>query len=130
MVRSNFQQQGGFADWNDPTMLLDRSAQVQAQSYDQLAAIEAATAMAKAQVGGRRRSYRKHSGRKHKGSRKHSGRKHKGSRKHGHRRQRGGMASFDAPYTYGPPQQVFKSEVGITPGFGPSLGAQPFLESA
>jgi hypothetical protein len=143
MARSNFQQQGGFADWNGPTMLLDRSAQIQAESFDQVAAIDTATAMAKAQVGGRRRSgrrsgrrgsYRKHGSRsrKHKGSRK--GRKHyrRRSQRGGAATspsQRGGEAPMDWSLNLQGNQGIFDEALAVS-GRKAGLGAQPFLAKA
>jgi hypothetical protein len=117
MNRVNFQQQGGMADVNASSMLLDQPTQVQAESYGQVTAIDQAVAMAKAQAGGYRKSHRKSH---RKGSRK--------SHRKGRKGQRGGMAPIDYSLSLQGNQPIYDEALSAS-GLRAGLGAQPFLMS-
>jgi hypothetical protein len=122
------QQRGGMAPYStgDAT-LLDQPTMIQAQSYQQMADITAAQALARsaAQSGGSR-----------KGSRKHHSRRHRRTARKG-RKQRGGnypwatgLQGFGDAYTIAPsglPTGVnaqFREEGSVNPLYGETRGAQ------
>ncbi len=125
--REVFAQRGGMAPYStgDAT-LLDKSTMIQAQSWQQVADIDAAQGLAKQAGGARRRRSRKgrsRRGRKHRQSRRRSAHR-KGSRS-AHRKgsrsaQRGGsypwatgLQGFDKPYTLVPAGTA----TGVNPQF-------------
>lgn len=128
--REAFQQRGGMAPYStgDAT-LLDKATMIQAQSWQQVADIDAAQGLAK-QAGGARRRKSRRSGRK---SRKGSRKAHRRSRS----AQRGGsypwatgLQNFSSPYTLvaaGTPTGVnpqFQTEGSVNPLYSESRGPQ------
>lgn len=120
--REVFAQRGGMAPYStgDAT-LLDKSTMIQAQSWQQVADIDAAQGLAKQAGGARRRRSRK--GRSRKG-RSRRGRKHRRSQRRLTRsssfKQRGGsypwatgLQGFDKPYTLVPAGTA----TGVNPQF-------------
>lgn len=126
--RESFGQRGGMAPIaSGDSLLLDQPTMVQAQSWGQVESINAAQGLARAQSGGRRRTYRK----SRKGSRRHR----KGRRGHKSRRQRGGsypwdnsLQEFGASYTAGVPatgmNPQFSTEGSVNPLYSETRGAQ------
>ncbi len=115
-------QRGGFAPIQNAgdQMLLDKAAMVQAQSHDQLGAIqEAGRVAAAAQHGGRRRRQSR------KQKKQRQSRKQKKQQRRT-RRQRGGMSPFDADAMLLPKSAY--AYAGFNPQFATEASVQPALK--